>query len=262
MTETVLDWIPDRALTDDKVAAALDQAIEGWAERWFGAHRCVHRTPWIVAPKPATAGSVVSVAAEPARQSLLGQALGLSGALPPGHDGDDQLLDRFFAHLIGDLREGVMQCLPVAAADRDASGIGCALQVRAAQSGTPRVVADLPLAQAGAARGANLTLWIGRAAATALRKQLCPVQKLRAPQAVSLACLAGGSQADFAAKLGMVRLSAAELADLAVGDVLVLDHDAPDSVELITVPGGAMLGRARLALGGDQLALQFQRGKA
>ena len=236
-------WLPDAALTLDRISAALSVCLQEWAEAWIGDAVTAAQVQFSDAAQISTqvgrihvAGSATSISSEGrAKRALLEALLGSS---LHGHvltERDHRLLDGLAGRALQDL---VARC----------DDLGRAT--------------DLP---AAAARAAIVTL---RCPAGEIAKLELPHSALAGlvkaslgdnhgkPMSISSRVEALGEAAvEIEAVLGENILRFEDVAGLAVGDVLLLDRALEEPAQIRIAQAGVTLGAGMLSRDGNRVAL-------
>lgn len=216
MSEPVLEWLPEAALSTDAVKAASAGLIARWSERWFTgrgagiseiAIKQASASPasWLRRGRSASAGFT-----QGGQDILLKAALGADVCSCDLNEGDaavlNALCDRIVDDLIatfdtvlsrGDAGDGPQLVLDIAFFDRDVLSVSFA------------ACAAVPLVKSRMGRSAQL----------------------EPPPQTRMLALAP-TRVTTEAILGRTEIAFSELEELAPGDVLVLDRGLSEAVEL------------------------------
>ncbi len=251
MSSTAREWLPDNAYSSSGLADAIVAAVERWAGRWFGARAPLPQS----APKagaerrlaPGKAWQAIAPGvwlewSEPTRLDYARLALDRSPRDKALGEQDRQLMALLAERMAADLGEEL------------AALLGTRQQGAAPEPG--RVPPRGLLAAFGAGSGtAALELMIDHAALAPLRRRQCPPPPRTLHPPVKLAEALGDKQVPVEAVLGAVRISALELKEIAVGDVVVIDRRETDLVELRPQGSSRVLAHAQLSRDDGNLTL-------
>lgn len=258
MTVHVREWLPHDALAHEAVRTALERAITQWNTQWFttafAAIAGIRIAGADARPEGEGTGWRVYRAAIAVRAGrsglsrLVNRSLDLRTEAANLTEADRYVLDGLEQRILDDLAETLEAALGVPGPSRSA----------------PHRPAD-PFAGDGGLlvsladpQGREvLTLAVPRSAAIGYVKASMPrISSKNAP----LPPLAGALAAvaiPVEAEIGRAELSLAELNELAVGDVLVLDRRLEQAVDLVGVRSGRIFAQAALTKVEDGLALVF-----
>ncbi|MBU6267853.1 MAG: FliM/FliN family flagellar motor switch protein [Sphingomonadales bacterium] len=246
------DWLPDSAFVEPRLLERLDGAITSWSARWFGA-RNVQR----FGKAETVGGGGRGPAARDWRQFAPGVwiACGLSGGMalarhalalgtvqPRTSGADERLLTHYADTIARDLATALAELVGARGPMGDGQagpGRGIAFKVRAVDDG--------PVVQVALEAGIL----------TRFRKQLCPPWRAPAAGKTLLSTALTASPVRVEASLGVTTMSALDLRNIAVDDVIILDRRTDEPVLLRAVDGGAPLTGARIERGtGDCIVLK------
>lgn len=253
MNRSARDWLPDSAYSSPTLADAVVAAVGKWAERWFGARApLLQGVPLAGAERRLAPGKrwhclAPGVWIEWSEQTRLDfAACALDRAVRERATGREDkqlllLLAARMAHELGTVLARLLEVVP--ALDRDPSE----------GSAPPRGL----LATWGGGQGrAQLELLIAHDALARLRRNLCAKARHPTRAPVKLASVIGGNRFAVEAVLGSVQISALDLKEIAVGDVVVIDRDDADLVELRRPANDRILASAQLVREGGNLLLK------
>lgn len=258
MTAESRDWFPRDAVHHDVVRESFDKAVARWSERWFtlayasvafikfaasDARNELDEAGWRI-PR----ASVAMRAGRPAMARMVDRALDRDGSLPQPTGGDRYILAGLERRMLQDLAEEIEQALGLAgdmlAEPRriaDPLGGGDGLLVTLVEtSGREIAVLAVPIA----------VVW------RRLKTHLGPPRTRRdalTPLVEPLTSVAVAIEA----RVGGVELTLAELSDLAVGDVLILDQPLNAPVDVAGAGSGQAFAKARLTPMDKDMALVF-----
>lgn len=246
------DWLPDSAFTEPRLVERLDGAIAAWSGRWFGARAVQRIGKAEAAPADRRQGGgrewqrfapgVWIAWGVSGGMALARHALALGGTMPRTTGADERLLGHYAESIARDLAGALADLIGARGPLREeeaAPGSGISFKVRAVEDG--------PVLQ----------VLVESAALTRFRKQLCPPWRAPAAGKTPLAAALAGSPVRVEASLGVTTMSALDLRDIAVGDVIVLDRRTDEPVLLRAVDGGAPLTGARIESDGtDRILLK------
>lgn len=244
MTALPRPWLPQTVFDDPRMVDALTDPVREWSLKWFGAaetvkfERCAEShdlsgprglSGW----RPCAAGIWLAWDDRIALR-LARQALALGHTRPKTTAEDERLLLRYAERMAGELAEAMQHRFGPAETDAEtAIGMKFALQ-----------------GSDGAFR-----LLVAHGALVALRKQLCPAWIPRTPAATRLSILLAGVPIEIEASFGAASLSALDLRQLAIGDVIVLERTPDEPLALTARESGTLVGAAQLVPTADGLAL-------
>ena len=242
MTGSAYSWLPATAFTPSAVNAVLENALVGWAGRWFVGTVAVGavyagltgpRLPQVTQIDASGRGTAATALGR-TKRALLEKMLGLSLQGCTLNQHDHQLLDSIGKTALTDLVEQIDGWLE--AYGSDASGSEH-LNLTLSIDGCEILQLDLPRSALAAAI---------RAHATALARP----QKLdRRKDALANTVV----QVD--ALLGVSSVSFADFTHLAVGDVLLLEGATEDPAKLRLAATGVSLAPAELGRDDDRVTL-------
>ncbi|MEH3101085.1 FliM/FliN family flagellar motor C-terminal domain-containing protein [Sphingomonas adhaesiva] len=226
MSAVVVPWLPAASRAD------LERAMRWLVERWL--------SEWTAAPHD------VVVAAP------------TSGGVPAGIvAGDDDLVALGFVASAGhaDLSNAIDRrvLLHVGAAMRDDLSARLAGAGSGTDTDTDRVAHRFAVASRGG--GWSLTLGIAEGAMVAVRRRCAGTTHASSLSALRIALAA--ETVSLGCHLGEARITAAELAALDAGDVLVLDRALGDAVPLTVEGRTTASGRARIAARGGAVEVRL-----
>lgn len=258
MIGRVRDWLPSGVITDDVVLETVKQAVARWSERWFtGTYATV------AAVKPVSgdprnekddAGwrvwrtAIAVRGSRPAMSRAVDKALDITAPIPALTEADQNLISGFERKLLEDLAQEIEQAF------------GLPGEIRS----DPQKVHD-PLADEGGllatvtdpAGREILTLAVPADVIVAKVKAHLGPPRRRAEVLEPLVKPLGSVNVAIEALVGGVELTLAELGDLAVGDVLILDRTLDQAVEIAGVEGREVFAKANLTSMDDGIALVF-----
>lgn len=245
MTGEAKDWVPLEGLSAPELAGALEEALRGWSTAWFW-RRAVHvGAPRVVAAPSERGGAdwralcadVWLDESRSPRERFTGWALDAEPRELSLNAADRRILDELGKTISDDLGRRLALAFDAAEASVGApilplGGLAFALED---DRGTP--VGVIALSASLIAR----FLRRGRREATAR-----PVNPL---------ALVGDRKVRLQATLGAAQLSLADLREVAVGDVLVLDTALLGAATLRLEGRSEVVLRARLSYDGDNCRL-------
>ena len=250
MIEAAREWLPDSAFSNPALGLAVSTAVEEWASGWFGARvPAVQAIPRIAAERRLAPGKLWRCLAdgvwlewsEATRLAYVRLALDRAGRDKSPSDDDQQLLLLLADRMVRDLGTDLAKLLGCNAA---------------------------PSAEVVPPRGGMLASWGGQAGLPALefliaqrvlvplRKRQCPAWSPKRAAQIPLLDAVGDQQVRFEAMLGKASLSAADLRDIAEGDVVVIGPSATNEIELRRAGTERVLAHAVMARDDDQLKLK------
>jgi len=236
-------WLPDAALTLDRISAALSVCLQEWAEAWIGDAVTAAQVQFSDAAQISTqvgrihaAGSATTVSSEARTKRTLLEAL--LGTSLHGHvltERDHRLLDGLAGRALEDL---------VARCDRLVSAFPAPAETARIAILTLRCpageIAKLELPHAALAGLVKASLGDVRTKATSIRSRA---------QALDEATV------EIEAILGENILRFEDVAGLAVGDVLLLDRSLDEPAQIRIAQAGVTLGAGVLSRDGNRVAL-------
>jgi flagellar motor switch/type III secretory pathway protein FliN len=238
-------WLPLGAAAHAAVQAAIGSAVAAWSERWFAKRRVMVLS---YTPTPAAGASLEpmgwrifpgGVAISPSRTTtarLLGWALDVAYEQTLLTETDRELVRMFEAKAVEDLVLTLQAALGMeptvegaGSADQPFAELGGLLLMLGSEEGIPLMAAGLPLERLAKLCRSR----VGRRATTSAPPQDRIAALARVPIRLE-------------AELGRVELSLADLAGLAVGDVLVLDAAVEGGEGITLSSGGKRFAHAAL----------------
>lgn len=246
MSALARDWLPDTALVGPGLVDRLDSATAEWSEKWFG-NRSIQRIGKADMSRPrgrngvgenGWRGFAPGVWLDCQVQGSLAiarHALALGGTLPKASAADERLLAHYADRILQELAEQIAKALnPRGARPSDKpdgaqpEGTGIELKLQGT-NGSP-----------------SLRLFIEASALVALRKRSCPPWRAAQAPASPLSLAFAASPVAFEVSLGVARMSALDLRNIAPGDVVVLERVTTDPVLLRACESGTVVAGARL----------------
>lgn len=227
MSGPVCEWLPPGAADSLALQAVVEQAVSAWADAWCGANpwRFEWRT-WKVGLddlRPHRAGRDFAIATG-GDAVLARHALKLPLDWMPDEGPEQTLVASFATRMIAGLAEALGRCLGAAPGDGDDAAMTLAL---VDVEGTPA-----------------LAIGVSHDQLVAVAKRLMPAPaRPPAPFAATLAAACAAQTATLTAHLGTARLTLADLAGLAIGDVVVLDRTDDQPLDLHVGDRPALRGR-------------------
>lgn len=250
MIESAREWLPDSAFSNPALGLAVSTVVEEWARGWLGVRApAVQAIPRIVAERRLAPGKTWRCLAdgvwlewsEATRLAYVRLALDRAGRDKSPSDDDQQLLILLADRMVRDLGTDLAKLLgcPSAPSAEVTAPRGGMLASWGGQAGLP-----------------TLELLIAQRVLVPLRKRQCPAWSATRAAQISLHDALGDQQIAFEAMLGKASLSAADLRDIAEGDVVVIGPSARNEIELRRVGTERVLAHAVLARDDDQLKLK------
>lgn len=229
-------WLPPAKVGE--VEAALSRLAETWLKRWLvdpGAPACSRR-PSINGKAPPIDEGRVIVNAD---LSALARAACASRA-EPGNGRDSAVVDALAQHMLRDFLDQLPRLND------------CAF-VPAASAASRLTLFRLK----DAAQGWTIELQLDELQLVAVRRSAAGSSKRSAPEAVRKAV--SSEKATLGCHLGVARLSAAEAASLAQGDLLVLDSKHTDPLAITVAGRRCSAGRARISTDHAAVAVKVEQ---
>jgi len=230
-------WLPDGALGLDRVRAALQTALAGWAERWFGATanvgvktvvlRETSSDPRAIRIGGSDTGPAIRLPAK-GKRLLLEAVCTVDLAMVELGPNDHALIDAMATEVAEDLI-AALGAGDVGGKDEVWLGLGLGLNGR-----------DL------------LSIEVPRAWLAAKVRALVQPSRARPPRLTRRRAAIGDSTVALEARLGRGALSLAELHSLAIGDVVLLDRAVEQGVDLILAGSAQSLACGALGRAGTQ----------
>lgn len=253
MSLNVREWLPAEALEGGAVRRLVGEAVGQWAPKWF------------VRPEVAASGFEARKGAAARRPGgwQVGKAVGTALAasetvrlagLALGAAPDRLVLSEADRDIIGRLTAGI-------AADLAAT-IEAALGVDQPGAEAPVETDDPFGGDGGLLLSVNdggdrpiLHVAIPAAALVASRKAAIPTTRRPTAPLAQLGGAVDATAVRVGARLGSAILALGELADLAAGDILVLDRAIEDGAELALLPSGQPFARVAIVPGDSEVSL-------
>ena len=242
MTGSAYSWLPATAFTPSAVNAVLENALVGWAGRWFVGTVAVGavyagltgpRLPQVTQIDAAGRGAT-AIALGRTKRVLLEKMLGLSLQGCTLNQHDHQLLDSLGKMALTNLVEQIDGWLETYGPDASGSE---QLTLTLSVEGGEILQLDLPRSALAATLRANATA-------------------LGSPQKLNRRADALGDTAvSVDALLGVSSVSFADFAHLTVGDVLLLEGTTEDPARLRLAMTGSPLAPAELGRDDDRVTL-------
>jgi len=244
VTDSAQDWLPDAALVEPKLIARLDAAIAAWSAKWFGDRTTQRfgsaeaarqeRGPAAVQRRWSRFGAGIWLDwGSRTGLALARHALALGDNQPKAYPADDRLLSYYAERIARELAQAISDALgtrgtAAGRADAAAPGPGIELKLRTRDEGP------------------SLHLLVENAELVSSRKKLCPAWKSAAVESQPLSRALAEFPVDIEASLGNARMSALDLRNIAVGDIVVLERATTDPVLLRSIETGTVVGGVRL----------------
>lgn len=259
MTVRVRDWLPQAAMDHDVVWQALETAIAQWDGQWF-------TTSYVeVAEMRSSAtdsrlddggadwrtcrAAIAIRAGRGGLSRLVERALDLRADMPKPAEADRRLLDRFEERLLESLAEGLEAAFGVK--DEPRADTYRPTDPFSGDDGLLVVLAD------SAGRDLLTVAVPGKVVFRHVKASL-PRPQARTSSLRPLTEALADVDIPMRAQLGKVELSLAELNDLAVGDVLVLDRRLEQAVDIVGHGAHDVFAKAVLTPVESGFALLFQ----
>ena len=241
MTLPVRDWLPTEAFSESAVKTALCGPVERWSKRWFakGAVAVAAVHPAEIAEPSSQSRIAAGTLAEAeltgrGKRVLLEAALDVELAGQTLSEGDHAVLEAFAGAALQDLVSILDETFRAAA-----DGNGPRLRISLSLGGGDLLAVTLPR----------------HVLVPALRARLAAARGNRDVPRSRLGALAS-TKVTAEAVLGQAELSFADLSNLGVGDVVILDRPLQEPVDL-RLSGGQRIGRGRLSRNGGRVAIQL-----
>lgn len=257
MIEQVKDWLPHDVVTRDVVRITMDRAVAAWSKRWFAkSSYCVSSILPCVAEARGEAdssgwrllsGAVAVACSSWGSQLLAEKALDASIDRAALCERDRHLIEGLEKRLLEDLALQIERTL-----EQEPDPMRAASRVRDPFYGGGGVVVRL-----GEASGVDV---VSVAVPFSALLPLCR-SSLGAPDRtpatlVGLTAALASVPVTLTATLGRVEVGLADLRNLGVGDVLVLDTGLEDPVQIVG-PNADPLARAGLVNANGEIALML-----
>lgn len=246
-------WLPEKHLTNPKLAASFAAIVEAWSAHWFAGPSWSAGDRWMPAGHPAAHeekvfetenGLACSIAGRD-RLALAGAMLGLPLDKGIPAKADAQLVTAIADKALSDLADR-LSALPFAAPQADRSFYAAMERPQYELKIGPKAKQAIMSFHADRA----LLVEVARSLAPPPRAQAMPVRRGESIEDKPL---------DIGAKIGSARLTLVELQGLSVGDVIAFDRPVQSAFAL-TVNGVATPSSAVLVkTGADGLQLQLTR---
>jgi flagellar motor switch/type III secretory pathway protein FliN len=241
VTIAARDWLPTEAFSESAVKAALAGPVERWSKRWFakGAAGVGTVHPAEIAEPSAQSRIVTGMLAQAeltgrGKRVLLEAALDVELAGQTLSEGDHAVLEAFAGAALQDLVSVLDETFRSAADDA-----GPRLRIALTLGGSDLLAVTVPR----------------YAIVPALRARLGAARNTKDVLKSRLGALAS-TNVTAEAVLGLAELSFADLNNLGVGDVVILDRALQDPVDL-RLSGGQRIGRGKLSRNGGRVAIQL-----
>lgn len=227
MSGLIREWLPPGAADSLALQAVVEQAVSAWADAWCGANpwRFEWRT-WMAGRDDLhqhNAGRDFAIATG-GDTHLARHALKLPLDWMPSDGPEQSLIATFATRMIAGLAEALGRCLGAARHGDDEAAMTLAL---VDAEGTP-----------------ELAIGVSYDQLVAVARGLMPAPaRPPAPFAATLAAACASQTATMTAHLGTARLTLADLAGLAIGDVVVLDRTDDQPLDLHVGDRPALRGR-------------------
>lgn len=253
MIQSVRDWLPTTALGDDRVRDAISSAIKAWSARWFSGRGYSYHQSLVNGRAGSTRANAdwrefgcVAVAWSDADfQSLARKALDAPKSATLSADADINLLARFAEEIARDLGDAVGQSLSMKPGHDG----------RVAMSNPTLHGSGLDICLDDGGFGPKLRLFIAVEHLVSYRKAIIGSRRAALARTAKFADAVAEANVSFTAALGDVRISAADLTALAIGDVLVLDRDLSESIALRTSRSGVHFLEASVSQANQRILL-------
>jgi len=236
-------WLPDAALTLDRISAALSVCLQEWAEAWIGDAVTAAQVQFLNASQISTqvgrvhaAGSATTVSSEARTKRALLEAL--LGTSLHGHvftERDHRLLDGLAGRALEDL---------VARCDRLVGAFPA-----------PAATARIAILTLRCPAGEIAKLELPHAALAGLVKASLGDVRSKPMSISSRAQALGEATVEIEAVLGENILRFEDIAGLAVGDVLLLDRSLDEPAQIRLAQAGVVLGAGLLSRDANRVAL-------
>ena len=244
---TVSEWLPIGHLTSTAVTNLVGRVVSDWSEAWFSESQIklsllrpadgqASRKDWSPCG-PCRLGVTRS-----GRLKLALLALDASSEPQPMTDADLQIIEGVQAALVKDLGDRLARLLEVKSSAENEG-----------QPGSDDLIATL-----WAENIEICQLSFCRNLIAALARRQAPPRRIHDEAPVSRIEALGPNRVALEAHFGSVELSLAEIRNLAVGDVLVLDTALNDPIALLLKPQGTAIVAGRLTQLDDHLALALE----
>ena len=249
MTVRCREWLPLSTISDSRVKERVSAIAGRWAERWFAPGICAVSDCEVREQRRPPVGLDLAWRDFGHGVCLLwGEAKALEWARETINMPGDISLTVEDGALLTRLAENMAQEL--------ANDLGDALLLDAGGQKQPVAGPWLEMTLVRTAcKKIPLRISVSACALVRFRKSLVASKPTDSLPGNTLEAAISGQTLSYEAVLGGARMKAAELCALAPGDVILLDRSLSEPVDIVSLGGGAIVGRAMLDQAGSDARL-------